>query len=431
MAQDETEALGQERAAVGAGSWLWQLFLRFTFSFLIFAHLPFPAPWIPGTSGIAKAYDDFWHLLVPWVGKNVLGLATRIEVFTNGSGDTTYNWVLLLCHTCLAGVISVAWLVVDRRRRTIHRGLFEGLSVYLRYCLVVAMFNYALVKVFPLQFAAISYDELITPVGQLTPMRQLWTFMGGSAVYSFLSGFAELVSAGLLLFRRTALLGAILCLGVMANVVLLDFCYDVPVKIYACQVLLTALFIIAPDARRLLAVVLWNRPTEPRDLAMPVSRRWRIAAWVVKAIFVLYLGLTFQSLWATLERPNPLPPLYGLYEVEEFSRNGEEIPPLLSREDRWRYVVFNQKKQFTVHRVDNSVRRWRVLINPQTSQMAFKPLHAENIQILRFRLEEGFLLLAGNYEGEEILARLKRIEDPQFPLTSQSFHWIREYPNNP
>jgi hypothetical protein len=49
---------------------------------------------------------------------------------------------------------------------------------------------------------------------------------------------------------------------VLANIVALTFCYDVPVKLYSSHLLLMAVFLVAPDLRRLLNLV-WNRPTAP------------------------------------------------------------------------------------------------------------------------------------------------------------------------
>jgi len=46
----------------------------------------------------------------------------------------------------------------------------------------------------------------------------------------------------LLLFRRTVTLGAIASAAALLNIVLLNFCYDVPVKLYSAHLLLMALF---------------------------------------------------------------------------------------------------------------------------------------------------------------------------------------------
>lgn len=57
-------------------------------------------------------------------------------------------------------------------------------------------------------------------------MGLLWNFIGASAAYTIFTGVAEVLGGLLLVARRTALLGALVCIGVMSNVVLLNFSYD-------------------------------------------------------------------------------------------------------------------------------------------------------------------------------------------------------------
>ena len=61
-------------------------------------------------------------------------------------------------------------------------------------------------------------------------MGLAWTFLGFSKGYNLFMGVAELM-AGLLLFRRTVAIGAIITLMTTANVMAVNYFYDVPVKI--------------------------------------------------------------------------------------------------------------------------------------------------------------------------------------------------------
>ena len=60
-------------------------------------------------------------------------------------------------------------------------------------------------------------------------------------------------------FRRTTTLGALIVAFVMTNVVMLNFCYDVPVKLFSLHILAFALFLVAPDAKRLVTFFLSPR----------------------------------------------------------------------------------------------------------------------------------------------------------------------------
>ena len=122
--------------------------------------------------------------------------------------------------------------------------------------------------------------RLIEPYGEFSPMGVAWYFIGVSTAYTIFSGMMEVVGGALLIIRRTATLGALFSCTVLTNVVLLNFCYDIPVKLYSSNLLLMAIFLAAADTPRLLNVFVRNRPAPPSTLDGPLfTRRWmRIAA---------------------------------------------------------------------------------------------------------------------------------------------------------
>ena len=91
-------------------------------------------------------------------------------------------------------------------------------------------------------------------------MGVLWSFMGASLAYTIFAGATEVTGGLLLVFRRTASPGALVSFAVLANIVALNFCYDVPVKLYSVNLLLMAAFLAAPDATRLANALVLNRP---------------------------------------------------------------------------------------------------------------------------------------------------------------------------
>ena len=74
---------------------------------------------------------------------------------------------------------------------------------------------------------------------------------------------AGMIVVLLLCVRRTATLGALICLAVMSNVMLLNYTYGVPVKLYLTMIVLSAAVLVVYDAPRLLAFLVMNHPTSP------------------------------------------------------------------------------------------------------------------------------------------------------------------------
>src|SRR5262245_30407361 len=99
---------------------------RFAFAYFVLYNFPFPLYLIPFTASIWGWYEEMYHRVVIWVASHILHLSYPITVFSNGSGDTTYDWVLALCFLTVAVAATLIWSVLDRKRpnyETLHQWL--------------------------------------------------------------------------------------------------------------------------------------------------------------------------------------------------------------------------------------------------------------------------------------------------------------------
>ena len=198
---------------------------------------------------LMKYPTDWLHVIIPWIGKHILQLPKDITVFTNGSGDTTYDYVIIFSIACLSGIGCIAWTLGDHSRKSYHN-LYYWLMVAVRFYVGLMLINYGLYKVFKLQFPAPNTFRLPEAYGDSSPMGLAWAFLGFSTGYNLFMGFAE-VAAILLLFRRTMTLGAIITLMTTTNVMAVNYFYDVPVKIISTHLVIMTSFILLYDARNL------------------------------------------------------------------------------------------------------------------------------------------------------------------------------------
>jgi uncharacterized membrane protein YphA (DoxX/SURF4 family) len=283
-----------------------------------------------------------------------------------------------------------------------------------RYTLACTPFAYGFAKVVPLQFQAPGLAKLIEPYGEFSPMGVLWNFMGASLPYTILAGAAEVIGGLLLLFRRTTTLAALFSMAAMANVTALNYCYDVPVKLYSTNLLLMTIFLAAPDLRRLANVLIFNRTAEPADpMAVQFERRpLRIVATVV---WVAFLGLTAVSaVWGSMQGYQRVyagvkhVPLYGLYEVESFRLGGRELT-LATASARWRKVAI-MDQGVAVRKTDDCVDNYPATFLGNTLALAG---YGKSVW---FRTEPGPLTLEGNVEGR----RLSSFYGKSIPVNSCS-----------
>jgi uncharacterized membrane protein YphA (DoxX/SURF4 family) len=252
---------------------------RFMFAYVVLYCFPQPLEMVPKLDWLAGKYGEGLVHLAAWLGARLLGIEVDPDAPGNGSGDRTIDYLLVFTDLLLATLATVVWSLIDRRRPH-HRRLAEGLWIYVRYVLALTMIAYGLAKVFKSQFPFPSPARLAQPIGNTSPMGILWTFMGYSTPYNVFTGGMECLGGVLLFSRRTTTLGALVIVGVMTNVVALNFCYDVPVKLYSTHLLLLAVGLAAPDLRRLANVLILNRPTTPRPPAPPIWYESTVnAAW--------------------------------------------------------------------------------------------------------------------------------------------------------
>src|SRR5262249_23179696 len=155
------------------------------------------------------------------------------------SADSTYFNVRSISYLLIAVFVAIVWSGLDRKRND-YATLDRWLRWYLRIVLGSAMLLYGVAKIIPVQMWSPGLTTLIQPTGDLTRHRLLWSVMGASKSYQIFAGIAETLGGVFLLFPPTVTLGAIVSLGALTNVFLVDLFYDIPVKLWAVHLLAAA-----------------------------------------------------------------------------------------------------------------------------------------------------------------------------------------------
>jgi hypothetical protein len=437
--------------AAPEGLLLRTVVFRFVAVYFVLYNLPWPLGWIPRTEPVAQRYAEAMDWLLLQAGQRLLPDTEVLAPFVTGSGDTTRAWLSMVLQVAAAFVVCVLWSVFDRR--SAHPRLAALLRTYLRYVLAVAMLGYGAAKFFGGQFPAIHDAMLATRWGDCSPMGVLWRFMGASPAYTVAAGIAECLGGLLLLGRRTATIGALVSAGVLVNVVLLNFCYDVPVKLYSLHLLVMAIAVGWRDVGRLLDVLWHHRAVAASPVRMQAPWWWYWPTRLAKVALVAWLvyteGTAMVLRWRDLQRPPG--PLHGVYEVVEFARDGKAQPPLLTDAARWHLVVIEDRqgksRDTSLGVLDG---RWQYLDYlpvrleaddrsmwmdqalptglsgpPCPVSWSIAPLPAEQALagVRQWRL-------AGPIDGAQLQVTLREVRRSDWPLLSRGFHWVQEYPHN-
>jgi uncharacterized membrane protein len=181
------------------------------------------------------------------------------------------------------------------------------------------------------------YYQFDSRVADLKPMHLAWSFFGHAYGYQAISGVMEILGAALLCFRRTTTLGACVLFAVLSNVVLVNFYYDVPVKLFSSTYLVMALYLLAVEWRRFWAFFITDGPVAPRAyLAPPVRPHGKGFAVARAAAVVLVLVVPVWSIVreAFQHRIFTEEALLGAWSVDRRSGLDDLIPDASARWDK-------------------------------------------------------------------------------------------------
>lgn len=407
---------------------------RFAFAYWLLYNFPFPLTDLPFMQSLARLYEEGWHKVVLWVGHVVFGQSITFR--PAGSGDTTWNYVQLFCFILLALLATIVWSLADRKRAN-YTKLWQWLYVYMRFVLAAALISYGAVKVIKAQFPDLTIDALAQPLGDSSPMGLLWKFMGASWLFNVFTGAVEMLAGVMLTLRRTTLLGALLSIAVLSNVVVLNLSYDVPVKLYSMHLLMMAVWLVLPDARRLVNLFWFHRLVEaatPTPLLATAGRN-RAANIVASLLVIAFTGWSLLEAYQDrqeIHAPEARSPLYGLWSVEELEIDGQLRPPLLTDEDRWRRLVFDRADLLVIQLTSDARVRYQLELNAEQQALSLTKRSDPKWRAeLRYeRNNNDQLSLTGTFGKQQIRAQLRRLDAAQFPLAHHGFRWINEFSDN-
>ncbi|AXE16809.1 hypothetical protein DR864_03185 [Runella rosea] len=414
---------------------LWRsVIFRFTAIYLGF-YLSF-LQWmgnLPVVSTFTELYNEIEKLLVEW-GNRTIFHVKDVLIPMGGSGDTSYGYAQL-CFFALVSILgTLVWSLFDRRKN--YDKAYYWLMVILRYYIAMIAFTYGFIKVFGFQMSFPTLTQLATPLGDFLPMRFSWLFIGYSTPYQFFSGAAEVLVGVLLLYRRTAVLGAFLAAGVFLNVAVLNLCYDIPVKLFSIHMFVFSNILLLADAKRLLNFFVLNKPA-PSSPSFTLPEKWmRIGRIVLKTAFVaIFAVVPFYSMYQSLHQVNVVSPANkpittGMFEVVSFEASGRMNEDSL----RWKDIVFENYNGGSILTTDTLFRQrynrayFAYVTDSLKQNISFKKRSGDSLSLFTLQYsmpDTNQLLLKGKIKNDSLKVVLKR-RRRNFQLAERQFHWLSE-----
>lgn len=393
----------------------WKRWQRYLFRFwsiyfiLYFYSLPF--------------LDFLWEPLVEWTGRSI-GMPIP-NTGPNGSGDTLFNYIQLLCLLILSAASCLIWSAVSKRKQ--YNTLWVWTVTLVRYALVFYMFSYGVSKIALMQFPTPSLARLMQPYGESSPMGLAWTFIGASPAFSIFTGIIELTAGILLLFRRTTVFGTLFSMTVVTNIVAMNFCYDIPVKLFSTHLLLACIFILSPFISHV-----WSFFFAAKAVSLPkyvpILTRYPTARIGLKIVVgALLCFMTFSYIFNN-NRYTTAPPLYGIYDAELFVLDGDTLTAA-NDTNRWQFITIDKWERGAIKRINVPANRYDLKIDTKKLTMQYNA--DDSGWVLQYDVpDSNHLIVRGKLSGHYVYAALCKKDLRNFLLINRGFHWINEYPFN-
>ena len=305
------------------------------------------------------------------------------------------------------------------------------------------MIRYGVFKIFPLQMSYPSLAVLNEPVGQSSPMTLLWTLVGLSPACQIVRGVLEASSGFFLLFRRTALVGAMIGFILMAHVTLLNLCFDVPVKLGAFVITFALAVIIAPDVEQIVSFFLRHSRSELSSSWGPEwMGRSRSIAWAIQTLyiaFILYFFVPSAYSAARQEAANRHASTAltgGVVESAQTSHDGTvSDAPILSAEGLpMKAIYFEPDGRVMARSSDERLWRAGAVVDPHEEKVSLYSGYFDGIRFQatytysqpdkdHLRLEP----VAAERSTQSTLLLVRIAEPHDYPLLQTRFRWVQEW----
>src|SRR5690349_6222568 len=183
----------------------YQKFL-FRFFFVYFLLQAFPLDWkyyrlLFSINWLHLHYGDIFNL-------------TRYEPAFLAGDDSFLNWAII---AGIGLVSDIAWTALDTNKKE-YNLLYYWIRVIVRYRLAIGVIVYGFIKLFPLQAPFPSISNLNTHYGDFSNWKIFSLSLGIVPGYESFLGLVEIIAGLLLLYRKTATIGAFIIVVFTGNV---------------------------------------------------------------------------------------------------------------------------------------------------------------------------------------------------------------------
>ena len=395
------------------------VFETFIFFYLLLYIFPFPINYLFGNP--ETVFNGPFDQVALFLGKNIFNLQDLIIQENTGSGDTALFYLKQLSIILVALIGCCLTLPIRSKIPYLAISYLVVLN-FTRLFLAFNLIFYGLAKL-PLgfeQFTPPLIHVMVMKIGDLSPMNLLWLFFGYSSAFTQFIGFAEILAGVLLLTRRKLLLTSLISFILLFTVVLLNFCYNIPVKLFSINLLLMLLIVCQNQYVAIFDFLIREKfdvPLKSNDYLITgeIPKRFHsiLTTLVVLSLFSFIIRLPNQTY------PNSKNHLDGMYLSMNESINSNQII--------WESFIIGNGRLIVYKNGDAET--FFEVIKIDKNSIHLKNI-SDDILILNFTItKDDILVLTPKVFPNFVPANYLKKSISEFPLMKRGFDWIIEDPS--
>ncbi len=350
---------------------------------------------------------------IRWLfGKSIFLFAQKLGFhpqLNDLSSDSIGLYLLVVFLIFLS--ITLSFIVRSILNQQRQEQLFQFAVNLAAFYLSLLLFKYGFDKLFKVQFNQPEPNLLYTPMGLLDKDILFWSTMGSSRAYNIFMGSMEVIPAILLLFRRTRIFGAFIAVGVMLNVVAINFTFDISVKLFSGFLLFLALVVSWKGMKQIFELFILHKEVKPENSStIPnVKKRDKWIKTLIVSLLLLEALFPYLKSGVYNDDNAPRPFLHGAYQVD------------MDQDTHLKRVFIHRDGYLILQTKDDQFSDFKLEIKPVKNQMIICDYDGKTSKVY-YSLQNDLLTL--NLPGKtNNKITFKKLDHRNLPLLQHQFHW--------
>lgn len=329
------------------------------------------------------------------------------------SSDSSSLYVLIFILIILAILIQSVLFT----HKKFNKYLTQILHIAVPYYLSLILLKYGFDKVSMGQFYSPEANLLYTPLGFLEKDILFWSIIGTSPLYNLLLGISQIITAILLLLKKTRFLGLVLSTFIFINIVAVNMSFDISVK--AFSIFLLFMSIIGLLKYNFIFIRIFEEIKAIKEKSFLVSKDKFFYSFLKSFIILLFL---FEVCYAVIQKKisykeNEYSNFANAYLVIETLENN-----LLMENDSIKRIFIHKDGYLIFQNINDEMTDYKLQVFKEKQQFVITDYDLKETKI-NYEKRDSLLVLKFTKNEKAYQLTTKVLDHLSLPIFRDSFHW--------